>query len=120
MRVDFGLRQRQARAGRIAANSASTASRERLEPLLVHEDLDAGLVFVVAPAFEIVDAQDRVAIARAGRARAGSRASSCRRTACGRGRRRHRRRSRVARARCARSAGRCHAPGSRRDHAGRR
>ena len=35
---------------------------QRLEALLVQQDLDARLVLVVAPAFEIVDAQDRLGI----------------------------------------------------------
>ena len=36
---------------------------QRLEGLLVHQDLDARLVLVVAPALEIVDAQDRLDVA---------------------------------------------------------
>ena len=36
---------------------------QALEPLLVQQDFYARLVFVVAPALEIVDAQDRLAIA---------------------------------------------------------
>ena len=35
---------------------------DRLKPLFVHEDLDAGLVLVVAAAFEIVDAENGVRV----------------------------------------------------------
>ena len=64
---------------------------QRLEALLVHEDLDARLVLVVAPALEIVDAQDRLDIAEQvalGQEVAHLPADE---TACARGRRRHRR-----------------------------
>ena len=44
------------------AYSASTSALEFLRAEFVHQDLDARLVFVVAPAIEIVDAHDRFEI----------------------------------------------------------
>ena len=45
-----------------AAYSSSTRRGEGLDPELVDEDLDPRLVLVVAPAFEIVDPEDRLQI----------------------------------------------------------
>ena len=81
---------------------------------LVHQDLDARLVEVVAPAVAVVDAQDRLEIGRAARPWAGTRAASCRSSACGRGRRPRSPRSRPRPPRCATGAARCRARAPRR------
>ena len=46
----------------MVSNSASISSRDLVEALLVHQDLDARLVLVVAPPLQVVDAQDRLGI----------------------------------------------------------
>ncbi len=48
---------------RMRCHSSSTWAAERCGADLVHQDLDARLVFVVAPALQIVDAQDGFEIA---------------------------------------------------------
>ncbi len=58
--VDFRLRQGQHR--RLAAKFRFDRRAHFLGAFLVHQDLDAGLEFVVAAAFEIVDAQNRIRI----------------------------------------------------------
>ena len=49
-------------SSRLASNSASTWRRELLHAQCAHQDLDARLVDVVAPAVAVVDAQDRLEV----------------------------------------------------------
>ena len=49
---------------RMRCHSSSTCAREGLGADLVHQDLDARLVLVVAPAVQIVDAQDGLQVAQ--------------------------------------------------------
>ncbi len=66
----IGVIQRQRALSRICCHSSSTSLREFLDAELVHQDLDARLVDVVAAAVLIVDAQDRLDIAQEIAARA--------------------------------------------------
>ena len=81
---------------------------------LVHQDLDARLVEVVAPAVAVVDAQRRLEIGEKLVPAAGTRAASCRSSACGRARRPRSPRSRPRPPRSPTGAGRCRAPARRR------
>ena len=72
----------------ICAHSASTWRANSSDAQLVHQDLDARLVDVVAAAVAVVDAQDRLEIGEQSRPGRKSRISLADHRACGPGRRR--------------------------------
>jgi len=89
--VDFRLRQGQGAVAMLGKLGLDLGANN-IGAFLMHQDLDARLVFVIAPPFEIIDAENGIGVGE--RSAFGKKSRIlCATMECGRGRRRHRRQS---------------------------